>query len=263
MGPAKGPVLICGNDRARTERYTLIPSFCSQQPSSNLFWWSFVWESRRKCCVDYVNVEGYTPLYCSKITRTKYIALICFHTVSFILSDSLVQLASSANRPNLPTSLLYDLHWLSISSRVQYKIHSSHVLPHCLWYSSSISELLHLYSPSRSLHSASDTGIFRVPRMGRTLGERFFQYIRPVIRNSLPPLFILFHSLLSKNRKPVSSLLHTDLSFSFSYCQPITSNVRCCSVCVCVCVCLCVSVCLCVCVSVCVWSNGHIGDITQ
>ena len=186
MGPAKGPVLICGNDRVRTERYTQIPSICSQQPSSNLFWWSFVSEFRRKYCVVYVNVEGYTwPPYCSKIARTKYIALICFHTVSVILSDSLAQLASSANRPNLPTSFLYDFHWLSISSRVQYKIYSSHVLPHCLWYSSSISELLHLYSPSRSLHSASDIRIFRVPRMGRTLGERFFQHIRPVIRNSL------------------------------------------------------------------------------
>ena len=28
------------------------------------------------------------------------------------------------------------------------------------------SELLHLYSPSRSLHSAADTRIFRVARMG-------------------------------------------------------------------------------------------------
>ena len=35
-----------------------------------------------------------------------------------------------------------------------------------------LSELLHLYSPSRSLRSASDTWIFRVSKMGRrTLGE--------------------------------------------------------------------------------------------
>ena len=52
-----------------------------------------------------------------------------------------------------------------------------------------LSELLHLYSPSRSLRSASDTWIFRVPRMGRrTLGERSFQYIGPVVWNSLPSL---------------------------------------------------------------------------
>ena len=47
-------------------------------------------------------------------------------------------------------------------------------------------ELLHLYSPSRSLRSAWDTRIFRVPRMGRwVLGERSFQYIGPVLWNSL------------------------------------------------------------------------------
>ena len=191
-------------------------------------------------------------LYCSKITRTKYIALICFHTVLVILSDSLAQLASSANRPNLPTSLLYDLHWLPISSRVQYKIYSSHLLPHCLWCSSSISELLHLYTLLLAL--------FTQPRI---LGSSvFLGWAGPWGRDSfslsdlwsgtlfLSLLGILFRSLLSKNRKPTSSLLHTDLSFSFSFYQPqpITSNVRRCNVCVCVCVCLsvCLSVCLCV-----------------
>ena len=50
-----------------------------------------------------------------------------------------------------------------------------------------LSELLHLYSPSRSLRSDSDTRILRVPRVcRRTLGEKYFQYIGPVIWNSLP-----------------------------------------------------------------------------
>ena len=85
------------------------------------------------------------------------------------------------------TPLLFDLHWLPFSSQIQYKIAltcfhivSDTALP-CL------SELLHLYSPSHSLRSASDTGIFRVPRVcRRTLGERSFRYIGPVIWNSLP-----------------------------------------------------------------------------
>ena len=73
---------------------------------------------------------------------------------------------------------------------------SSSLLSHRLWYSSSIplwgtappylSELLHLHLPSRSLRSASDTRTFRVPGVDRrTLGERSFQYIGPVIWNSL------------------------------------------------------------------------------
>ena len=83
------------------------------------------------------------------------------------------------------TPLLFDFHWLPISIRIQYKIVLTcfHIIsgtaPHYLF------ELLHLYS-SRSLRSASDTRIFRVPRVcWRTLGEISFHFIGPVIRNSL------------------------------------------------------------------------------
>ena len=84
------------------------------------------------------------------------------------------------------TPLLYDLHWLPISSLIQYKIAlisfnvvSAPAPPY-------LSELFRLYSP-RSLRSASDTRIFRVPRMGRrTLWERSSQYIGPVIWTSFP-----------------------------------------------------------------------------
>ena len=73
------------------------------------------------------------------------------------------------------TPFLYDLQWLPISSRIQYKIAlicfhivSGTVPPY-------LSALLHLCSPSHSLRSAADTRILHVPRMGRrTLGERSF-----------------------------------------------------------------------------------------
>ena len=85
------------------------------------------------------------------------------------------------------TPFLYDLYWLPISSRIQYKI--AFICFHIVSGTAPpyLSELLHLYSPSRSLRSASDTRIFRVSRMGRrTLRERSFQYIGPVLWNSLP-----------------------------------------------------------------------------
>ena len=52
------------------------------------------------------------------------------------------------------TSLLFDLHWLPINSRIQYKIALT-----CFHIVSGtappyLSELLHLYSPSPSLRSA-------------------------------------------------------------------------------------------------------------
>ena len=60
------------------------------------------------------------------------------------------------------TPFLYDLYWLPISSRIQYKI--ALICFHIVSGTAPtyLSELLHLYSPSRSLRSAADTRIFRV-----------------------------------------------------------------------------------------------------
>ena len=64
-----------------------------------------------------------------------------------------------------------------------------------------------------------------VPTLGRTLVERSFESFGPVIWNSLP--------LSVRHASSLSSLLHTDLSFSFfSFYQHIATNV-----CVCVHVC--------------------------
>ena len=64
------------------------------------------------------------------------------------------------------TPLLFDLHWLPISSRIQYKIALT-----CFRIVSGtappyLSELLRLYSPSSYLRSTSDIRIFRVPIKG-------------------------------------------------------------------------------------------------
>ena len=85
------------------------------------------------------------------------------------------------------TRLFFDLHSLPISSRIQYKtaLTCFHIISGTA--PSYLSELLPLYSPSRCRCSASDTRIFRVPRVcRRTLGERSFQYIGPVVWKSLP-----------------------------------------------------------------------------
>ena len=123
-------------------------------------------------------------------------------------------------------------------------------------------DLIHLYSPSRSLRSASDARIFRVPRMGkRTPGERSFQYTGPVIWKTLflSLTDIRINSLLlSQNWKPITSLLHIDLSFS-SHCTKPSPIMQVFVVCACVCVCVCVrgagggGVSACVRACVCVW----------
>ena len=110
-----------------------------------------------------------------------------FSLTKFNVVNCSDRLIFKAPESSCTISLLYDLHWLPISSWIRYKIGliafhvvSGTALPY-------LSQLLHLYSPSRSLRSASDTRNFRVPGMGkRTLGEISFQYIGPVIWNSLP-----------------------------------------------------------------------------
>ena len=101
---------------------------------------------------------------------------------------------------NLPTSLLYSkiIYWLPFNNRIQYKIalicfriDSGTAPPY-------LSELLHIYSPSRCLRSAWDTGIFRVSRMcRRTLGERSCQYIGSVIWKYIPLSGIRLHFRLA------------------------------------------------------------------
>ena len=106
------------------------------------------------------------------------------------------------------TPFLYDLHWLPISRRIQYKI--ALIYFHIVSRTAPpyLSEVLHLYSP----RSAADTRIFRVPRMGRRiLGERSFQYIGPALWNSLP-LSVRHSSLLSSFRSKLKTRL-----FSFAY----------------------------------------------
>ena len=76
-------------------------------------------------------------------------------------------------------------------------------------------ELVRLYSPSRSLCSASDTGIFRIPMMGRRiLGETSFQYIGPVLWNSLP-LSVRHSSSLTSFKSKLKTHIFSSASIVF------------------------------------------------
>ena len=88
------------------------------------------------------------------------------------------------------------------------------------------SELLHLYSPSRSLCSSSDT------RMLKIHGFRTFSHFGPHIWNNLPQE-PLCYSLFLQNPTQDISLLRI---FQLSHICPSLLSV--CTVCVCVCVCI-------------------------
>ena len=142
----------------------------------------------------YLSVEATKTLVCSlNLSSLDYCnALLAGSPQVFLdkiqrVINCSARLIYKASKSAHNTPLLFDLHWLPISSRIKYKIAltCSHIVSGTAPLY--LSMLLHLYSPSRSLRSALDTRIFRVPRVcRRTLGERSFQHIGPVFRNSLP-----------------------------------------------------------------------------
>ena len=85
------------------------------------------------------------------------------------------------------TPLLEKLHWLPISERIKYKVA-------CMCFSAIngsgpayLSELLHVYTPSRTLRSSSDTRMLEIQQYKRkTHGFRTFSCFGPHIWNSLP-----------------------------------------------------------------------------
>ena len=97
------------------------------------------------------------------------------------------RLVLKASRFESSTSLLSTLHWLPIEQRIKYKAA-------CICYSvvsgtapAYISELLHAYSPSRTLRSSSDTRLFQIPRYRRkTHAFRSFAHFGPSLWNNLP-----------------------------------------------------------------------------
>ena len=94
---------------------------------------------------------------------------------------------SQSTTPSKLPPLLQQLHWLPISERIKYTTA-------CMCYNaitgsapSYLSELLHLYSPSRSLRSSSDTRLLKIQRFNRkTHGFRTFSHFGPHIWNNLP-----------------------------------------------------------------------------
>ena len=79
------------------------------------------------------------------------------------------------------------LHWLPISERIKYKVA-------CMSFSAIngsdpayLSELLHVYTPSRTLRSSSDTRMLEIQQYKRkTRSFRTFSCFGPHIWNSLP-----------------------------------------------------------------------------
>ena len=85
------------------------------------------------------------------------------------------------------TTFLRMLHWLPVKARIQYKIACLGF--QCIKQNSMppyISDLLHPYCPSRTLHYL-DTSLLTVPRLSlETFGKKSFSVFGTTVWNSLP-----------------------------------------------------------------------------
>ena len=104
------------------------------------------------------------------------------------VQNTAARLILRASRHQNCTHLLHQLRWFPISERIKYKTA-------CMCYSAStgsapsyLSELLHLYSPSRSLHSSSDTRVLKLQLFNRkTRGFRTFSHFGSHCLEQCPP----------------------------------------------------------------------------
>ena len=103
-----------------------------------------------------------------------------------LVQNHAARLVKKANKYSSAKSLLKELHWLPIEQRVHYKI--ALIVFKCLnidEFPSYLKDLIHVYTPSRSLRSA-DKLLLTKPITKLKVGERSFYYSAPAVWNSLP-----------------------------------------------------------------------------
>ena len=101
--------------------------------------------------------------------------------------NSAARLVCKAPKREHVTTLLVDLHWLPVERRVQCKIATTCFSVITGTAPPYMSDLLELYTSSRTLRSSAGTRIFCVPnRRKRFQGQRAFSFTGPSIWNNLP-----------------------------------------------------------------------------
>jgi hypothetical protein len=92
-----------------------------------------------------------------------------------------------APRQTSSTPLLEKLHWLPVAQRIDYKIATicfniiNQTAPQYL------SDIVSIYTPSRTLRSSADSRLFKIPRYNKkTQGQRSFSHYAPSLWNNLP-----------------------------------------------------------------------------
>jgi hypothetical protein len=103
------------------------------------------------------------------------------------IQNSSVRLVLRKKKTDHITPLLKQLHWLPVSDRIIYKINTlTYKCIHGL-APNYLSDLISLYTPSRTLRSSSDPLKLNIPHTKlKTAGQRTFTFQAPTNWNTLP-----------------------------------------------------------------------------
>ena len=141
-----------------------------------------------------LTVEATKTLVCSFVlSRLDYCNCLLSGCPQYLIDklqrvqNNAARLVLRARKTDHVTPLLHSLHWLPISSRINYKIS-------CLSFTSLfnsgptyLSKLLKIYTPNRTLRSSKDTRTLILPSFRtKSFGYRRFSYQGPLHFNSLP-----------------------------------------------------------------------------
>ena len=110
------------------------------------------------------------------------------------VQNTAAKIVFGAKKYDHVSPLLKKLHWLPVTSRIEFKIASiCYKFFTDTHFPKYLSELLHVYEPKRTLRSSNDIRLL-LPKSTRkkTFGDRSFSYSAPHIWNSLP--YSLRHS---------------------------------------------------------------------
>jgi hypothetical protein len=101
------------------------------------------------------------------------------------VQNTLSHIVLQANRQSHSSSLLHQLHWLPVQSRIHFKLAT--ITYKALSTSSPqyLASLLHTYQPTRSLRS-SNQNLLNVPAYHINFGSRSFRCAAPSIWNAIP-----------------------------------------------------------------------------
>ena len=173
---------------------TLDQSLSFQQHVANICRMCY-FEIRRISSIRHVLTENTTQtLLCAFVlSRLDYCNALLAGSPKY-LTDKLQKVQNHASRLVFRSSrfdhvtpLLHQLHWLPVHSRVDYKVSTLCFKVLESTAPSYLSDLLHLYNPSRNLRSSSDDRVFSLPRMRtKTHGQRTFSFQGPSTWNKLP-----------------------------------------------------------------------------